>query len=248
LVAAGETVLDVPPKLAARVRLLDNDHSDKTDTHDARSTAVVALRNHRLRHVGVEDHTAVLRLLAKRHHDLIAARTRAMCRLHTTVSFLMAGHLPRRLRADGAASVLAGIHPTTAVDTEPKALARDLLADVRRVDRELAAHVERIRHAITASGTTLSSLHGVGPIVAAYVIGDSGDIGRFPRAGHYARYNATAPRANAMRCSPEASSGPIVRHLLNPRGNGRTLSRHAPRTPDGHGGVAQPVRSPTPPR
>jgi transposase len=193
------------------VRLLDNDHSDKTDSHDARSTAVVALRNKRLRQVGLEDHIAVLRRLAKRHHDLIAARTRAMCRLHTTVSFLMAGHLPRRLRADRAASILAGIHPTTAIDAERKALARDLLAEVRRVDRELAAHVERIRDAITASGTTLTALYGVGPIVAAYLIGYSGDIGRFPSAGRYARYNATAPI--------QASSGPIVRHRLNPRGN-----------------------------
>jgi Transposase IS116/IS110/IS902 family len=51
----------------------------------------------------------------------------------------------------------------------------------------------------------------VGPIVAAYLLGYSGDIGRFPSAGHYARYNATAPI--------EASSGPVVRHRLNPRGN-----------------------------
>jgi transposase len=211
LVAAGETVLDVAPKLAARVRLLDNNHSDKTDTHDARSTAIVALRNNRLRHVSLEDHTAVLRLLAKRHLDLIAARTRATCRLHTTVCFLVAGHLPRRLKAARAATVLAGIHPATAIDTERKALARDLLFEIRRLDRELAVHVERIRDAVTASGTTLTQLYGVGPIVAVYLIGYSGDIGRFPSAGHYARYNATAPI--------EASSGPVIRHRLNPPGN-----------------------------
>ena len=143
LVAAGEVVVDVAPKLAARVRLLDNDHSDKTDSHDARSTAIVALRNARLRQVGLEDHTAVLRLLAKRHHDLIAARTRAMCRLHTTVCFLIEGHLPRRLRADRAARIVAGIRPTSAIDVERKALARDLLAEVRRHDRELAEHLAR---------------------------------------------------------------------------------------------------------
>jgi transposase len=211
LVTAGETVLDVPPKLAARVRLLDNDQSDKTDTHDARSAAIVALRNHRLRHVVVEDHTAVLRLLAKRHLDLIAARTRAMCRLHTTVCFLVAGHLPRRLKAARAATILAGIHPATAIDSERKALARALLTEIRRLDRELAAHVDRIRAAVAASATTLTEAHGVGPIVAAYLIGYSGDIARFPSAGHYARYNATAPI--------EASSGPVVRHRLNPRGN-----------------------------
>ncbi len=51
----------------------------------------------------------------------------------------------------------------------------------------------------------------MGPIVAAYLIGYTGDVGRFPSAGHYARYNATAPI--------EASSGPRVRHRLNPRGN-----------------------------
>jgi transposase len=211
LVAAGEQVLDVPPKLAARVRLLDNNHSDKTDSHDARSTAIVALRNARLRQVGLEDHTAVLRLLAKRHHDLIAARTRAMCRLHTTVCFLIEGHLPRRLRAERAARILAGIRPTTAIDVERKALAHDLLAEVRRHDRELAEHLSRVREAVAASGTTFTALYGVGPIVAAYVLGYSGDICRFPSAGHYARYNATAPI--------EASSGPVIRHRLNPRGN-----------------------------
>ena len=208
LVAAGEQVVDVPPKLAARVRLLDNNHNDKTDSHDARSTAIVALRNARLRQVGLEDDTAVLRILAKRHHDLIAARTRAMCRLHTGVCFLIEGHRPRRLRAE---RILAGIRPPTASDVERKALARDLLAEVRRHDRVLAEHLVCVREVVAASGTTLTRLYGVGPIVAAYVLGYSGDIWRFPSAGHYARYNATAPI--------EASSGPVIRHRLNPRGN-----------------------------
>jgi transposase len=211
LVAGGERVVDVPPKLDARVRLLDNNHSDKTDTHDARSTAIVALRNNRLRHVALEDHTAVLRLLAERHHHLIAARTSAVCRLHTTVCFLSAGHLPRRLRAERAAEILAGIHPTTAIDIERKTLARDLLAEIRCLGREIADHTVCIRDAVNAAGNTLSGLYGVGPIVAAYILGYSGDIGRFPSAGHYARYNATAPI--------EASSVPVVRHRLNPRGN-----------------------------
>ena len=211
LVAVGEVVLDVPPKLAARVRLLDNTRSDKTDAHDARSTAIVAVRNHRLRQVVLEDHLAVLRLLAKRHHDLIAARTRAVCRLHTTVCFLVEGHLPRRLQAEPATRILAGIHPTTAIGVARKALARDLLVEVRRLDRDLHDHGVRIREAVEASGSTITQLYGVGPIVAAYLLGYTGDVGRFPSAGHYARYNATAPI--------EASSGPIVRHRLNPRGN-----------------------------
>ena len=126
------------------------------------------------------------------------------------MTFLVEGHLPRRLRADRAARILAGIHPTTAIAVERKAVAREMLAEVRRLDRELAAHCERISAAVTTSATTLTQLYGVGPIVAAYVIGHSGDICRFPSAGHYARYNARPDRSLQR---------PIVRHRLNPRGN-----------------------------
>src|SRR5690348_754075 len=74
LVGAGETVVDVPPALSARVRLLDSGRNDKTDTHDARSAAIVALRHPNLRVVEAEDHRQVLRLLARRHQQLIAGR------------------------------------------------------------------------------------------------------------------------------------------------------------------------------
>ena len=200
LVAAGEKVVDVPPKLAARVRLLDNDHSDKTDTHDARSTAIVALRNARLRQVSLEDHTAVLRLLAKRHHDLIAARTRAICRLHTTVCFLVEGHLPDASGPNGPpASWLASARPQRSTSNArrwPGTCSPRSAGSIGSSPRTSC----RIRDAVAASGTTLTELYGVGPVVAAYMLGYSGDISRFPSAGHYARYNATAPI--------EASSGP----------------------------------------
>ena len=70
LVAVGETVLDVPPALSARARLLDSGRTDKSDPHDARSAAIVALRHDSLQLVRPVDHTAVLRLLADRRHDL----------------------------------------------------------------------------------------------------------------------------------------------------------------------------------
>ena len=211
LVAAGERVVDVPPTLSARVRLLDSGRSDKTDSHDARSAAVVALRHQSLRQVQAQDHLAVLRLLAKRHHDLIAARTRAVCRLHTTLCHLAEGHFPRRMTTSQGAAILAGIRPRDAVSIERKALARDLLAEMRRADRDIAELLARIKTAVAASGSTVTPIHGVGPVVATYLLGHTGEISRFPSAGHYARYNGTAPI--------EASSGPTKRHRLNPRGN-----------------------------
>jgi len=40
-------VLDVQPKLAARVRVLDIESGEKSDAHDARSVAVAAPRSER---------------------------------------------------------------------------------------------------------------------------------------------------------------------------------------------------------
>jgi transposase len=211
LVAAGETVRDVPAALSARVRLLDAGRKDKTDAHDARSAAIVALRHANLQTVQAEDHVAVLRLLARRHHQLTAGRTRAICRVHALLCELVEGGLPARLSAARAASELRRVRPSDTVAAERKRLASELLDEARRADRALFELRERIEHAVAASSTTVTEVFGVGPIVAAYLIGYSGDIRRFPTAGHYARYNATAPI--------EASSGPRVRHRLNPNGN-----------------------------
>src|SRR5258708_8887112 len=60
LVAVGERVLDVPPKLAARVRLLEAGDTNKNDPNDALSVAVAALRSRARREVTAEDHAAVL--------------------------------------------------------------------------------------------------------------------------------------------------------------------------------------------
>src|SRR6185437_4563165 len=102
LVSVGETVVDVPPALSARVRLLDAGRKDKTDAHDARSAAIVALRHRNLRSVTKDDHVQVLRLLARRHHQLIAGRTRAICRLHALLATMVAGGLPPKLTAKRA--------------------------------------------------------------------------------------------------------------------------------------------------
>jgi transposase len=216
LVAAGETVLDVPPTLSARVRLLDSTRTDKTDAHDARAAAIVALRHAPLRTVVPVDHTAVLRLLADRHHDLIGLRTQAVCRLHALLCGLTPGGAPRGLSAQRAGQILRGIRPVGPVAVERKRIATELLGDLRRFDHQLVALNERIAEAVLASATTLTEVHGIGALGAAIILGQTGDIARFPDAGHFARYNATAPIA--------ASSALQERHRLNPRGN-RQLNR-----------------------
>jgi transposase len=211
LLGAGEHVVDVPPTLSARVRLLGSTKAAKNDSNDALSTAIAGLRHCELRTVGVEDHTAVIRLLIDRYDGLVSARTQATCRLHVVLRELIAGGAPRRLSANRAAKLLRSVHPGGLVAVERKRLAVDLLADVRRVDREIAATRSRITDAVEDSKTTLLELHGVGPIVAAYILGHVANPARFATPERFASYNGTAPI--------EASSGPRKRHRLNPRGN-----------------------------
>jgi transposase len=131
LVSAGETVVDVPPTLSARVRLLDAGSTDKTDPHDARAAAIVALRHGRLRQVIPVDHTAVLRLLADRHHDLTGLRTQAICRLHALLCGLTPGGAGHLLSAPQAGRILRRVRPTGPVEIERKRIALELVGDVR---------------------------------------------------------------------------------------------------------------------
>ena len=211
LVGAGEDVVDVPPTLSARVRVLGSGKSAKNDPNDALSTAIAALRGKRLRPVVADDHTAILRMLADRHHDLTALRIQAVCRLHDALGTLVPGGLSGTLTHTRAHTLLVSFRPVDGVTAERKRQAQDLLEDVRRLDREVKALKARVGVAVAASKTSLLVINGVGPIVAALILGHSGDVGRFASRHHYASYNGTAPI--------EASSGPKKRHRLNTRGN-----------------------------
>lgn len=91
LVDAGERAVDVQPKLAALARLLDNGDVGKDDPDDARSVAVAAMRAKRLAEVAKEDHTAVMKLWARRRKFLTISRTRVANRLHAVILELVPG-------------------------------------------------------------------------------------------------------------------------------------------------------------
>ncbi len=213
LVASGEHVIDVPAVLASRVRVLSSGKSDKNDPNDARSVAIAALRQRDLSVVRGEDHAQVLRMLAKRHLELTSLRTQAVCRLHAVLMLLKPGGMKRRLSAKAASRMLQGMRSLDPVGEQRRRGAKAHLGDIRRLDRDIKANKTLIRHAVTASETTVTDVYGVGPIVAAFLIGYTGDPGRFATADRYAAYNGTAPI--------EVSSGAKKRHRLSLRGNRR---------------------------
>ncbi len=112
LVADGETVLDVPAKLAARVRVFDSGNGRKTDPADAHSVAVVGWRTSGLIQVRLDEQTVVLRLLCDRRDELARTRTQTVNRLHRLLAELIPGGAPRFLSALQAKAMLAVVRPT----------------------------------------------------------------------------------------------------------------------------------------
>ena len=213
LVAAGEHVVDVPATLAARIRVLGTGRSSKTDPNDALSVAITALRHHSLREVQPVGHSEVLRLLAKRNTDIGDQRCRLVSRMHSLLIELAPGGIAKEINASDVDAFLAGVTPRTPVEQIRYDLAVELLDDIRRLDEQLKASHKRIRTAVAASASTVTDLFGIGPIIAAMLIGHTGDITRFRDRDHYAAYNGTAP--------VEFSSGGRTVHRLSKRGNRR---------------------------
>ena len=213
LVAAGERVLDVQPKLAARVRLLQAGNTNKNDPNDARSVAVAALRSPVPRRVTAEDHTAVLKVWSKRYRDLGRARTQVACRRHAVLADLVPGGFSREITAGQAASMLKRIRPSSPAARARRELAAEFLADLRRLDAQIRDTRNKLAAVVQASGTTLTEIFGVGPVIAAAVIAAVGDVSRFADRDRFAAYNGTAP--------VEVSSGGRKIHRLSLRGNRR---------------------------
>jgi len=211
LITGGETVLDVPAKLAARARLLGSGNARKTDVSDAISVASVAQHNRRLNRVQLEDHTTIMRLLTERRDDLVAEHTRGINRLHVLLRDLHPGGAEVRLDSTEATALLAKIRPITTVDQQRKQIARDVVRDLKRHEASIKALEKELRTSVAASGTTLTQIPGVGFLTAAKILALTGDIRRFPNQEHYASYTGTAPI--------DVSSGEQETHRLSRRGN-----------------------------
>ena len=211
LVADGETVLDVPPKLSTRARMFDVGHGRKNDPGDARTVAVVALRTKGLRQVVVDDELVALHLMSERRRDLVHSRTAAVNRLHQLLMELIPAGAPRNLTAKKAKTLLATVRPRDVAGKTRRQLAADLIDDVEGLDRKLKELLRRLKTAVDATGTSVTEIKGVGVATAAIILGEVGDVRRFPSRDHFATYTGTAPL--------EVSSGDVDRHRLSRSGN-----------------------------
>lgn len=231
LAAAGHDVVEVQPRLsrgeAHRLRT-----RGKTDPGDALAIARVVLREPRLAPVRQPGLAEDLKLLVDYRDQLFSERTRIANRLHADLSIAYPGYqreLGRVLtshRALVAADALIANNQSCRADLSRRRIQRllELDAEVKSLHRQIATLVDQAH-------TTLTEVCGIGPMIAARILGEVGDVRRFATAATFAAANGTAPIA--------ASSGRTEHHRLNRGGNRRlnyalyvialTQTRHEPR-------------------
>jgi transposase len=213
LAAEGERVVNVPAKLSARVRALGGGSGRKTDDTDAYAIAVAGLRGKNLELVQPDDVVTVLKLLSDRRQQLVEQRIAAVNRLHQLLQELLPGGASRRLTAKKAREMLSTIRPRETVAKARKQLALEHVDDVETLDAKLKAMHKRITAVLTEQPSEVQQIRGLGAVTTALILGEVGDVRRFPSKAHFASYTGTAPI--------DASSGDNVRHRLNRGGNRR---------------------------
>jgi len=216
LLADGEQVVDIPPKLSARARVFATGQGRKTDATDAHSVALVGTRMSGLRPVVNDEQLAVLRVLVDRRRSLGEEHTRKMSQVHHLLLELIPGGAKKDLSAAQAKKLLATVRPRDAAGKTRRRVAAELIADLERIYQRKRAANKELTALVAATGTTLMDLNGIGPSGAARLLVEVGDITRFPDKNHFGSWTGTAPI--------DASSGDNVRHRLS-RGGNRQINR-----------------------
>ena len=213
LLEAGEKVVDVPAKLAARVRLFDTGHNRKTDALDAHSIAIVAVRTEGLRVLKVDGELQALRLLTDRREALTRRRVQTVNRLQALLAELLPGQAKKDITSLQAKAMLASVRPRDVAGKTCRRLAAEELAELIAVEAKMKKATAELKVMVLARRSRLMDLRGVGPVVAARVLADVGDVARFADRNRFASWTGTAPL--------DASSGEQNRHRLSRAGNRR---------------------------
>jgi transposase len=213
LLEAGEQVVDVPPKLSARARLFDTGHNRKTDALDAHSIAVVAVRTSNLRVLKTDPELEALRMLTDRRETLTRRRVQTVNRLQRHLAELIPGTAKRDITASQAKAMLATVRPRDLAGKTRRRIAAEELTDLILIETKVKQATAELKAIVVARDSGLMSIYGVGPVVAARILADVGDVGRFADRHRFASWTGTAPL--------DASSGQNNRHRLSRAGNRR---------------------------
>lgn len=147
----------------------------------------------------IDSATTALRALVEHRDDLVKTRTQTINRLHTVLTHLIPGGASRDLNTARAAEQLRTVRPRDTAGKTLRALAADLISELRGLDRRIDKAVHDIETAVKICGTTLTELHGIGALTAAKIVSRVGSIHRLDSPAAFASYTGTAPNRSVVR-------------------------------------------------
>ncbi len=214
LLGSGEDVREVPTTLTHRQRGRRASQG-KSDMVDSVAIARIVASGEVLPSAHRLEVLTDLRALVEYRDQLVRARTQVANRTHADLVNVLPGYerqvpnLRAKAHRTTARSLLRGDRSVRAE------LGRKRLDELSRLDSEIAAMDRRIEATVRKTGTSLTSIPGVGPFIAAKILGEVGDPSRVRSKPAFAVLSGTAPLS--------ASSGQVQRHRLN-RGGNRQLN------------------------
>ena len=162
LATEGETVLNVPAKLSARVRALGGGSGRKTDDTDAYAVAVAGLRGRDLELVQPDDVVTVLKLMSDRRQQLVEQRIASVNRLHQQLQDLLPGGASRRLTATKARELLASVRPRDTVGKARKQLALEHIDDLEALDLRIKQAGKALAAVLKEHPSAVQDIRGLG--------------------------------------------------------------------------------------
>lgn len=163
LLEAGEHVVDVPAKLAARIRLFDTGHNRKTDARDAHSIAIVAVRTTSLRVLKVDGELEAMRMLTDRREALTRRRVQTVCRLQALLAELLPGQAKKDITVLQAKKMLASVRPRDIAGKTRRRIAAEELSELVAVEAKIKKSTTELNDMVLARQSRLWASPGSGP-------------------------------------------------------------------------------------
>lgn len=216
LLEAGVHTVEVPPQMTSVARRGQRTGS-KTDQADALLVARIGARENDLPPPRPNDVIEDLRSLFRYRTELVKSRNQDINRVHAGLEQLRCGYHRKITTPLTSSKALERVSRLIRGDQTPRAqIIRRRVSHIRTLNRWIKEVTTQITDLVEASGTTLTSIYGIGVLTAAEILTEVGDPTRYSTKDKFAMANGTAPL--------EASSGRVVRHRLN-RGGNRRLNR-----------------------
>jgi transposase len=138
-------------------------------------------------------------MLVERREALSRRRVQTVDRLHALLAELLPGQAKKDLTAGQAKRMLASVRPRDIAGRTRRRIAVEELAELVAVEAKMKKATAELKTIVLSRGLHLMDLHGVGPVVAARILADVGDVSRFADRNRFASWTGTAAVGRVTR-------------------------------------------------